>query len=289
MTYPAARVGSLTKGGDEIIHGADTVFIEPAKKVSVTVNFQGKKIIFDEADIAHGEQDDPESDSGSMALGTGPNGSFTPQDAARSGSNQFSGGTGIDAALQANTTVPLPTDCSQIGSQIPYDMQLSPHFTLKDLSISAQGRGHEIISQRGQSISGIVCNLKALASNPLETLCNKYGRKNLLIASGFRQPGIAPEVTSGNGSQHEYGQAADVHMPLLSGDDFWAAAQWVQANVCYDQLILEIAGPMSQGHTPWLHISFAKEGNTTPYKTNRKQVLTFRGNKVYTPGLTRLF
>ncbi len=277
--YPSARVGSLTKGGDEIIHGADTVFVDPFVPPSISIKFQGKTVIFNEADIAHGGQDDPDSDTGGIVLPTGPNGTYTPQDLARMKENNPNFGSGINAPLQANNATAIPTDCSQIPASVPYDMQLSPHFKLKDLSIGSSSSPvafpYQIQSQHGHSVSNIVCNLKALATNPLETMANKFGRNNLLISSGFR--------AGSGGSQHEIGQAADIHMPSLSADSFWAAAIWVQGHVMYDQLILEIAGPMSAGHTPWLHVSFKKEG------PNRKQVLTWRGNKNYTPGLTRLF
>jgi len=279
MAYPSARVGSLTKKGDEIIHGADSILIDPKVAPSISINFKGKTLIFDEADIAHGEQDDPSSDTGSMSLPTGPNGTYTPQDLARMKENDPNFGSGINASLKPNYAKPLPTDCSQIPASVPYDMQLSPHFKLRDLSIGSSSSPvvfpHQITAQHGFSISHIVCNLKALSTNPLEAMANKFGRGNMLISSGFR-PG------SGT-SQHEIGQAADVHMPSLSANSFWEAAQWVQEHVMYDQLILEIAGPMSAGHTPWLHVSFKKDG------PNRKQVLTWRGNKSYTPGLTRLF
>lgn len=279
MSYPSARVGSLTKNGDEIVSGADTILIDPPVVPTITIKFQDKNLIFDEADISHGQQDDPDSDTGVMAQPTGPNGTYTPQDLARMKANNPNFGTGIDAQLQPNSTKPLPTDCSQIPVSVPYDMQLSPHFKLKDLSIGSTNSPvafpYQIKAQNGLTVSQIVCNLKALATNPLESMANKFGRRNLLISSGFR--------TTTGASQHGAGQAADVHMPNLNADDFWAAAQWVQANVMYDQLILEIAGPISSGHSPWLHLSFKKEG------PNRKQVLTWRGNKNYTPGLTRLF
>lgn len=279
MAYPSARVGSLTKNGDEIIHGADSILIDPKVSPSISIKFKGKTLIFDEADIAHGQQDDPESDTGSMSLPTGPNGTYTPQDLARMKENDPSFGSGTNASLKPNNAKPLPTDCSQIPASVPYNLQLSPHFKLKDLTIGSSSSPvvfpHQITAQDGYSISHLVCNLKALATNPLESMANKFGRSNMLISSGFRP-------NSGS-SQHGMGQAVDVHMPSLSANAFWEAAQWVQANVMYDQLILEIAGPMSKGHTPWLHLSFKKDG------INRKKVLTWRGNKNYTPGLTRLF
>ena len=282
MSYPTARVGSLTKGGDEIIHGSDSVNVDPSYPPHVSTTFQGKTIVFDEADIAHGEQDDEESDTGSMSLGTGPNGTVTPQDAARGAANQPSFGSGIDATLQPNNAQPLPTDCSQITGSIPYTMQLSTNFKLQDLSQNAVF-SHQIQAQHGLSVSQIVCYLKALANNPLEQVAAKYGRSNMLISSGFRPASGTSPNSAGTPSQHELGQAADVHLPNLSPDDFWAAAQWVQANVMYDQLILELAGPIGQGHTPWLHLSFKKDG------PNRKAVKTWRGNQTYTNGLTRLF
>ena len=46
MSYPTARVGSLTKGGDEIIHGSDSVNVDPSYPPHVSTTFQGKTIVF---------------------------------------------------------------------------------------------------------------------------------------------------------------------------------------------------------------------------------------------------
>jgi hypothetical protein len=64
-------------------------------------------------------------------------------------------------------------------------------------------------------------------------------------------------------SQHCAGEAADIEVPGVANGDL---AKWIEANLDYDQLILEAykAGVPSSG---WVHVSYKPAGN-------RKQELT---------------
>lgn len=75
-------------------------------------------------------------------------------------------------------------------------------------------------------------------------------------------------------SQHTLGQAADLEIPGISNYDL---AIWVDKNMPYDQIILEMyhSGDPSSG---WVHVS------TLPSGINRLQVLTFDGT-TYQKGL----
>lgn len=164
---------------------------------------------------------------------------------------------------------PTPTDCTAITLPIDYDFQLSPNFTLRDVSIGAVYR-HAIVAQNGLSIQDIVCNLKALAINVIEPINSKY--PGARINSGFR--------TRQNGrSQHEKGQAVDIQWPGISYDEYWARVNWVKDNIALDQLLFE------HGNMPWIHVSFNRAGNRPANAPNK--VMTMYNNQ-FSPGLRKM-
>lgn len=177
-------------------------------------------------------------------------------------------------ALEQNTTPPPATQqpvtsCKLIDpNNIDYDMQLSPNFRLRQLSINAVYQ-HTIKAQRGLSVQDIICNLQALAENVLEPLRAKY--PGFRINSGFR--------TMQNGkSQHETGQAADCQFPNATNQQVWEMAQWVKDNLDYDQFIFE------HGNKIWLHLSYNRGGNRAATASNKVMTML---NGQYSPGLQR--
>jgi hypothetical protein len=178
--------------------------------------------------------------------------------------------TGSNTVIQnANTDMTMTkpqdsntTDCG--GCSTDPNFQLSTNIKLVDLTTGTVFP-HSLVAQHGLTELQLVCNLKALASNPLEAVCAKYG-KPPKFNSGFR--------TGDGKSQHERGQACDIQWPGISHTEYLTRAQWIRDNVNFDQLILE------HGNTLWIHVSWNKDS-----VQQRKSVITmFQGQ--YTQGLT---
>ena len=170
-------------------------------------------------------------------------------------------GTGPEVSTSPTST-PVQGDCG--GSETPdYNLSLSPNYTLGSFTLSTLWK-HTIKAQAGFSVSQIVCNLKSLATEIVEPINAKY--PGVRINSGFRT------MTSGK-SQHEKGQACDLQWAGLSPKDYLPRAEWIIANLPFDQLIFE------HGNSIWLHVSFNRSS-----AKQRKQVLTMI-NGSYQPGL----
>jgi hypothetical protein len=147
-------------------------------------------------------------------------------------------------------------------------LQLTPNYTLASVSSAALFK-HTVQAQAGYTKSEIACNLKALCENVLEPIIAQY--PGLRVNSGFRT------VTTGK-SQHERGMACDIQWPGIKPAEYLNRAQWIKANVGYDQLIFE------HGNSIWLHLSFDRPRNNqgTP---QRNRELTYYKSK-YTSGMT---
>lgn len=147
-------------------------------------------------------------------------------------------------------------------------MNLTPHFTLSELSYTGTGLKNDAPPQ-------IVTALKALCGNVLEPIREHFGRP-VQVNSGYRSPAVNRAVGSKPTSQHAMGQAADIEIPGVSN---LALARWIEANLPFDQVILEAhrKGDPSSG---WVHVSYGPR--------NRRQVLTMTlgsHGAVYTAGL----
>lgn len=138
--------------------------------------------------------------------------------------------------------------CIDVSDDPPDSLQLSPNFTLGELSTEAAISHYKVRAQVGLTVQEIVCNLQAWAVNIGEAISSKYGRRNMLITSGFR-------LGTGT-SQHNKGQAADLQFPGWTHQQYYDAAIWMRDNLQFDQIILEYGGI-----NPWIHISFNREGN----------------------------
>jgi hypothetical protein len=264
MSYKYARVGSLNNDGSKVITGADTAFVEPNPGSSVTTtNFNGMVVVFSKQDQIVMNNDDVDTTSANPPFDPNPYGSVNGQPDANAIVNSVTN--------NANAT---SVDCTMITGAVNYGYQLSTHYTLAELSTHTALGGHQIMAQQGLTVAQIICNLKGVAVNIMEPLVAHYGKGSLMITSGFRP------IQGNAKSQHTFGQAVDIQMPHLNNDAFWAAAQWVAANIPYNQMILEKL-PSSQ--RPWLHLSFG--GPKAPYP-----IMTARtGTAPYTHALVRYF
>jgi len=159
-----------------------------------------------------------------------------------------------------------PINCRVFVPPINYNQPLSANYTIKSLSIGAVF-AHNIVPQNGLTEADIICNLQGLAENILEPLNRQF--PGVRINSAFRK---------GTGtSQHNKGMAVDVQWPGIKPSEYTARAQWVRANLPYDQLIFE------HGNSIWLHISY----NRTAAR-QRNALLTYFPpvRPQYKPGLT---
>ena len=131
-------------------------------------------------------------------------------------------------------------------------MQLSPHFTLAELTIT----DHRTLDNTPDEKS--LENLKRLAAF-LEEVKALFGFKPILVSSGYRSAAVNAAVGSKEISQHRVGCAADFRIPGLTPDEVTRAI--VASQLKYDQVIREF--------DTWTHISIP----TIDYVLPRKQAL----------------
>jgi uncharacterized protein YcbK (DUF882 family) len=134
-------------------------------------------------------------------------------------------------------------------------MNLSPHFTLEELTAS------EIAERNGwdNSPNDIeLVNLTRLADF-LEQVKTVLGGKPIMVSSGLRTKQINDAVGSRDTSQHRLGCAADFKVPGMTPDE--VVRKIVASGIGYDQIIREF--------DRWTHISVPNSVDISP----RKQAL----------------
>lgn len=152
-------------------------------------------------------------------------------------------------------------------------MNLSPNFTLAELTRSQAARRHGLKNTPGPAA---VANLRRLA-DLLEDV-RLMLKRPVFVTSAYRAPAVNRRVGGSATSAHCFGLAADLEVPGLSPSQvaaMLAGDKKLMAQV--DQLILEFPPG------GWVHLGLAKPG-----RAPRRQVLTAtrRGGKVvYLPGL----
>lgn len=120
-------------------------------------------------------------------------------------------------------------------------MQLSPHFSLEEMTLSqtAARRGIDNVPPAAATAA-----LKTLCTEVLEPIRLHFGRP-VRVSSGFRSPTLNRAIGGAASSQHCRGEAADITVPGVSNFEL---AQWISRNLHYDQLILEFGR--------WVHVSY---------------------------------
>lgn len=178
-----------------------------------------------------------------------------------------------EVPVNRNPPVIASGDCGGItASNVDYNMKLSPHFSIRDLTLKPIKSQYKLRNQVGLTVGEIVCNLRYLANTVIEPLYEKYG-SNLTITSVFRH-GVEK-------SQHFRGEAIDFQLKNARKNEYYSHAQWIRANLPHDQFLLEYK--TSGTCLPWLHVSIKRSGKM------RYQTLTFMNGKPYgTPGLHNL-
>jgi hypothetical protein len=149
--------------------------------------------------------------------------------------------------------------------------QLSPHFTLEELTESSKAKALKIDNTPTPEA---LENLKALAL-ALEMIRSVCG-KPLNISSGYRSPALNKAVVGSRTSMHRHGLAADFTVTGLTPRQ--VCEKIVAAGIKVDQLILENISP-SNPDGVWVHVGLSKGAM-------RGQVLTKKvGDKKYYTGL----
>lgn len=148
-------------------------------------------------------------------------------------------------------------------------MQLSPNFSLAELTASATASAQGIANTPG---ARQIAALQLLCAKVLEPVRAHFG-KPVRITSGFRSIKLCLAVGSSSTSQHAQGEAADFE---ISGVDNVTVATFIRDRMAFDQLILENY-TRGQPNSGWIHVSY-REGRL------RHDVLTY-SRRAYFKGL----
>lgn len=123
-------------------------------------------------------------------------------------------------------------------------MQLSQHFSLAEFTASEMAARSGIDNTMPEAwIPAAI----ALCENVLEPARQALGP--IRINSGYRCKALNSKIGGAWGSQHQFGQAADI-IPLAAGLTPRDLLKWIYQNCPFDQLIDEFGGI-------WCHVSYA--------------------------------
>ena len=126
-------------------------------------------------------------------------------------------------------------------------MQLSPHFTLAELSHSNTATRLDIDNT---PLAEEIANLEILAEG-LEQVRTKLESRPILISSGFRCLELNRALKSKDTSYHTVGLAADFICPSF-GNVHEVMRTLADSSIQFQQLILE--------YGQWIHTAFPKQG-----------------------------
>ena len=126
-------------------------------------------------------------------------------------------------------------------------MNLSPHFTLAELTVTDHREFDNSPTQAE------ISNLQRLAQL-LEQVKEAIGGKPVMVNSAFRSKAVNDAVGSSEKSQHRKGCAADLRVPGMTPDEVVRAV--IAAGLPFDQIIREF--------DRWTHISIPNVDGGTP-------------------------
>ena len=129
-------------------------------------------------------------------------------------------------------------------------MNLSPHFTLAELTITDHREFDNTPDEKSLE------NLKRLAIF-LEEVKAIFGGKPILVSSAYRSAPVNAAVGSKEKSQHRVGCAADFRIPGITPDEI--VRRIVASDLKYDQCIREFDA--------WTHLSIPTIEWTQPRHT----------------------
>jgi hypothetical protein len=126
-------------------------------------------------------------------------------------------------------------------------MNLSPHFTLAELTVTDHREFDNSPTQEE------ISNLQRLAQL-LEQVKHELYDKPIMVNSAFRSKAVNDAVGSSDRSQHRLGCAADIRVPGMTPDEVVRAV--IAAGLPYDQIIREF--------DRWTHISIPNTESAKP-------------------------
>ena len=126
-------------------------------------------------------------------------------------------------------------------------MNLSPHFTLAELTVTDHREFDNSPTQAE------ISNLQRLAQL-LEQVKEAIGGKPVMVNSAFRSKAVNDAVGSSDKSQHRHGCACDLRVPGMTPDEVVRAV--IAAGLPFDQIIREF--------DRWTHISIPNVDGGTP-------------------------
>ena len=152
-------------------------------------------------------------------------------------------------------------------------MQLSPNFTLEELTVSevAARNGFDNTPNEAE-----IENLKRLAQL-LEQVRKVVGR-TVLVNSAYRSKQVNDAVGSRDTSQHRIGCAADIRVSGMNPDQVCRAI--IESDVQFDQLIREFWDKEKGGG--WTHISVPNSPTQTP--RNQTLIIDRLGTRPFLQG-----
>jgi len=131
-------------------------------------------------------------------------------------------------------------------------MKLTDHFSLEEFQRSSTATAKGIDNTIP---TAYIPKLKALCEHVLEPL-RAHANQPIIIGSGYRCPALNKAVGGVSNSQHQLGEACDIHIPDEETGKEWFL--WIMDNLQFDCLIWEKSTPSSTHH--WIHVSF-RDGN----------------------------
>jgi len=136
-------------------------------------------------------------------------------------------------------------------------MILSKSFTLNELTKSQEATRLNIDNTPSDEH---IENLKILCEKILQPIRDFYGMP-VSVSSGYRSITLCEAIGSSSKSQHTKGQAADFEVFGITNKEL---ADWIVANLDYDQCILEFWNP-NEPNSGWVHCSYNSAGNRKQY------------------------
>lgn len=147
-------------------------------------------------------------------------------------------------------------------------MQLSPHFSLAELTVSpwAEANGVDNNPQTDQEWA----NIRFLAQQ-LEQARGILGNNPLIVTSAFRNHRVNEAAGGVSNSAHRLALAADFTCPKF-GNVTKVCRALADSGLVFDQIIWEYGS--------WCHLGFKAPGLRM-----RRQLLTKRSGQGYVPGI----
>lgn len=144
-------------------------------------------------------------------------------------------------------------------------MQISPHFSLAELSASDTAKRLKLDNRpKGADLDRLI-----LTADRMEKVREVLGNKPIVVTSGYRSQAVNKAVGGVPNSDHVQGFAVDFKCPGF-GSPYLIVAMLVDAGIKFDQIIHE--------KRAWVHIGFSPE--------MRGEVLTLMpGARTYLKGL----